>query len=44
MRRGEKSLPTIQTVEAEVNKINNSGILPPGVQVEKIYDRPILST
>jgi len=39
MRRGEKSLPTIQTVEAEVNKINNSGILPPGVQVEKIYDR-----
>src|SRR5580693_6150027 len=39
MRRGEQSLPTIQRVEAEVDKINRAGILPPGVQIEKIYDR-----
>jgi len=39
MRRGEKSLPTLQRVRAEVEKINNSDILPPGVRVEKIYDR-----
>jgi cobalt-zinc-cadmium resistance protein CzcA len=39
MRRGEQSLPTIRRVEAEVEKINTTGILPPGVQIEKIYDR-----
>jgi heavy metal efflux system protein len=39
MRRGEQSLPTIRRVEAEVAKINISNILPPGVQIEKIYDR-----
>ncbi len=39
MRRGEQSLPTIRRVEAEVAKINNSNILPPGVHIEKIYDR-----
>ena len=39
MRRGEQSLPTIRRVEAEVAKINNSNILPPGVNIEKIYDR-----
>ena len=39
MRRGEQSLPTIQRVEKEVNKINTSGVLPPGVHVDKIYDR-----
>ncbi|MDE2340338.1 MAG: efflux RND transporter permease subunit, partial [Alphaproteobacteria bacterium] len=39
MRRGEQSLPTLQRVEAEVDKINTSGILPPGVHLEKIYDR-----
>ena len=39
MRRGEKSTPTIQRVEAEVNLINSSGILPPGVGIERIYDR-----
>jgi hypothetical protein len=39
MRRGEQSLPTIHRVEAEVQKINTSGILPPGVKLEKIYDR-----
>ena len=39
MHRGEKSTPTIQGVEAEVEKINSTGVLPPGVKVEKIYDR-----
>src|SRR5271166_1913222 len=39
MRRGEQSLPTIRRVEAEVRKINTTGILPPGVRLEKIYDR-----
>ncbi len=39
MRRGAESLPTIQRVEALMQQINNSGILPPGVHVEKIYDR-----
>jgi cobalt-zinc-cadmium resistance protein CzcA len=39
MRRGEESLPTIQRVEAEVDRINGSGVLPPGVHIEKIYDR-----
>src|SRR6266446_5229684 len=29
MRRGQQSLPTIRRVEAEVEKINTSGILPP---------------
>ena len=39
MRRGEQSMPTIRRVEAEVEKINSSGILPPGVRIERIYDR-----
>src|SRR5215468_8718549 len=39
MRRGEQSMPTIRRVEAEVEKINTTGILPPGVRLEKIYDR-----
>src|SRR5216683_2146663 len=39
MRRGEQSLPTIRRVEAEVEKINTTDILPPGVHLEKIYDR-----
>jgi len=39
MRRGQESLPTIKRVEAEVDKINNSDILPPGVHIEHIYDR-----
>jgi len=39
MRRGEQSLPTIRRVELEMEKINRSGILPPGVHIEKIYDR-----
>ena len=39
MHRGDKSMPTIKAVEAEVAKINASGLLPPGVHIEKIYDR-----
>ncbi len=39
MRRGEQSKPTIERVQAEVAKINASDILPPGVHIEKIYDR-----
>ena len=39
MRRGEQSSPTIARVEQLVARINNSSILPPGVQIERIYDR-----
>jgi heavy metal efflux system protein len=39
MRRGQQSLPTIQRVKAEVEKINTSGILPSDVRIERIYDR-----
>jgi len=39
MRRGEQSMPTIRRVKAEVEKINSSNILPPGVRIERIYDR-----
>jgi len=39
MRRGAQSKPTIAAVEAEVGKINASGILPPGVHIERVYDR-----
>src|SRR6202795_3734151 len=39
MRRGEQSSPTIARVEALVASLNNSSILPPGVRIERIYDR-----
>ena len=39
MRRGAASMPTIGRVKAEVENINASGILPPGVHIERIYDR-----
>ena len=39
MRRGEQSMPTIKRVEREVERINSSTILPPGVRIERIYDR-----
>ncbi|TWC05915.1 cobalt-zinc-cadmium resistance protein CzcA [Bradyrhizobium macuxiense] len=39
MRRGEQSSPTIARVEQLVNQINGSSILPPGVKIERIYDR-----
>ncbi len=39
MRHGEKSLPTLRRVEAAVEKINGSDVLPPGVKIVPIYDR-----
>jgi cobalt-zinc-cadmium resistance protein CzcA len=39
MRRGEQSSPTIARVEQLVTSINKSSILPPGVRIERIYDR-----
>ncbi len=39
MRRGEKSMPTLQRVEAEVQRINAGGVLPTGVKIERLYDR-----
>src|SRR3984957_2082157 len=39
MRRGAESIPTIKRVESEVDKINATGILPPGVSIQRIYDR-----
>ncbi len=39
MRRGAESMPTIERVKAEVRNINSSGMLPPGVHIERIYDR-----
>ncbi|MBN9081439.1 MAG: cytochrome-c peroxidase [Rhizobiales bacterium 62-17] len=39
MRRGEQSTPVIERVKAEIEKINSSDLLPPGVQIVRIYDR-----
>src|SRR5206468_2058924 len=39
MRRGEQSMPTIERVHEEVQRINSAHILPPGVHIERIYDR-----
>ena len=39
MRRGAQSISTIKRVEAEVDKVNGSGILPLGVSIQRIYDR-----
>ena len=39
MRRGAQSVPTIKRVKAEVDLVNHSGILPPGVSIQRIYDR-----
>jgi len=39
MRRGEKSTPTIARVEQTVRAINSGNVLPPGVRIERIYDR-----
>ena len=39
MRRGEQSSPTIKRVQQLVKPINKSSILPPGVHIERIYDR-----
>lgn len=39
MRRGEKTREVVDRVEAEVEKMNTSGELPPGVKVAPYYDR-----
>ena len=39
MQRGAQSMPTIKAVQKEVADINASGVLPPGVQLQRIYDR-----
>lgn len=39
MSRGGQSLPTLKRVEAEIEHINNSTILPPEVKIQRIYDR-----
>ncbi|WP_447725737.1 efflux RND transporter permease subunit [Sphingomonas koreensis] len=39
MQRGAQSTPTIAAVKAKVAEINASGALPPGVKLERIYDR-----
>jgi len=39
MQRGAQSLPTIKAVKSEVDSVNNSGLLPPGVKLTRIYDR-----
>jgi heavy metal efflux system protein len=39
MRRAEQSSPTIARVEELVERINHSSVLPPGVHIERIYDR-----
>src|SRR5438477_5112841 len=42
MRRGAETLPTLSGVLADVDKINSSDVLPPGVRIERIYDRSAL--
>ncbi|MGM2799608.1 efflux RND transporter permease subunit, partial [Bacillus cereus group sp. Bce004] len=37
MRRGAETMPTLTGVLAEVEKINSSDVLPPGVRIERIY-------
>jgi cobalt-zinc-cadmium resistance protein CzcA len=39
MRRGAESKPTIKLVEDLIHELNTSDILPPGVHIERIYDR-----
>jgi len=42
MRRGAETLPTLKGVLAEVERINRSNLLPPGVRIQRIYDRSVL--
>jgi len=39
MQRGAKSTPTIAAVKAAIDRINTGNILPPGVQLTRVYDR-----
>ncbi|HEX9555610.1 MAG TPA: efflux RND transporter permease subunit, partial [Reyranella sp.] len=42
MRRSAETLPTLRGVEKEVDRINRSDLLPPGVRIERVYDRSVL--
>src|SRR5215475_2599131 len=42
MRRSAETLPTLRAVEKEVERINNSDLLPPGVRILRVYDRRVL--
>ncbi|MFO1161707.1 MAG: CusA/CzcA family heavy metal efflux RND transporter [Reyranellaceae bacterium] len=42
MRRGAETMPTLRAVEKEVDRINDSDLLPPGVRIQRIYDRSVL--
>ncbi|CAN5522274.1 CusA/CzcA family heavy metal efflux RND transporter [soil metagenome] len=42
MRRGAETLPTLTAVLAEVDHINRTDVLPPGVHIKRIYDRSAL--
>src|SRR5579862_9787902 len=39
MRRGDKTLEVLKSIEAEVEKINHSTLLPKGVQIVPYYNR-----
>src|SRR5215510_8850650 len=39
MRRGEKTIEVVERIASEVDKINNSGLLPASVQIKPLYDR-----
>ena len=39
MRRGQESTPTIERVQQAVAEINSTNVLPPGVRIERFYDR-----
>nr|WP_295664434.1 CusA/CzcA family heavy metal efflux RND transporter [Polymorphobacter sp.] len=39
MQRGAQSTPTITAVKAKIDAINAANILPPGVRLERVYDR-----
>lgn len=42
MQRGAQSSPTIRLVKAELDTINDTGVLPPGVKLTPLYDRSAL--
>src|SRR5258707_7485087 len=42
MRRIAETLPSLRGVEKEVDRINRSDLLPPGVRIERVYDRSVL--
>jgi len=39
MRRGAESKPTIKRVDELIDRVNTTDVLPPGVRIERIYDR-----